>query len=109
MLRLGFIVALWLHTLLHRYAPSNRLIRRLQRQHPRNAEWRISLYAVPFFGAACLLWVLIDAGAPTWLYAVAGILIWDAGKFLTYGPATFLRRRLTRARDALRTRSTVQR
>ena len=109
MLRLSFIIALWLHTMLHRYAPSNRLIRRLQRQHPRNAEWRITLCAVPCFITACVLWGLIDAGAPTWLYAVAGILIWDACKFLPFGLVTALRTLPNHALQLLRTRDKTSR
>ena len=60
------------------------------------------LLAIPYLYAATLLTVLIDDGAPRWLYVLVLLFIWNGLKFAIMGPVSvvlLIRARAWEARE----------
>ena len=48
------------------------------------------LLAVVYFYLAAVMSVLVDGGVSKWLYVVMLVCIWDALKFLIFGPVSLI-------------------
>lgn len=81
---------------LRRYMPTNIALDVIRTR--RGLKWGLPamLLAVPYLYAASLLTVLIDDGAPGWLYLLVLLFIWNALKFAIMGPVSVVL--LTRAK-----------
>lgn len=73
---------------LRRYMPTNIVLDAIRTR--RGLKWGVPamLLAVPYLYAASLLTVLIDDGAPGWLYLLVLLFIWNALKFAIVGPVS---------------------
>ncbi|NHN54341.1 sulfate permease [Calidifontibacter sp. DB0510] len=85
---------------LRRYMPTNIALDAIRTR--RGLKWGVPamLLAIPYLYAASVLTVLIDDGAPDWLYVLVFLFIWNALKFAIMGPVSVAL--LIRARAAER-------
>lgn len=87
---------------LRRYMPTNIALDAIRTR--RGLKWGVPamLLAIPYLYAASLLTVLIDDGAPRWLYVLVLLFIWNALKFAIIGPVSvvlLIRARAWEARE----------
>lgn len=73
---------------LRRYMPTNIALDAI-RTRP-GLKWGLPamLVAIPYLYAASFLTVLVDDGAPGWLYLLVLLFIWNALKFAIMGPVS---------------------
>ena len=77
-------------TFLRRWMPTNILLDRLRTR--RGLKWGVpamGLGIVYFFGAAVSI-ALINGGWSAWLYVVFAMCLWNALKFVLFGPISLL-------------------
>lgn len=98
MFRLIWAASIHTRYFLRRYMPTNIALDAIRTR--RGLKWGVPamLLAVPYLYAASLLTVLIDDGAPGWLYLLVLLFIWNALKFAIMGPVSVVL--LLRARAA---------
>lgn len=101
MLRTIWIASLYVRAFMRRFMPTNIALDKLRSR--RGLKWGVPamLFSVAYFYLAALTSVLIDGGASKWLYLVMIVCIWNAFKFLIFGPlsvVTLLRVRLAERR-----------
>jgi len=91
--------------LLQRYAPTNRLIWFLHRRENLRYGVPAMLLSIPYLLIARGALALIEVSAPEWLYLVFILCIWNAIKFLVWGPISLTvlgKARLREARELKR-------
>ena len=107
MIRLIWTLSAHTRYYLRRYMPTNRLLDAI-RCRP-NLKWGIPamLLAIPYFAIAYWCTTLIDLGGPGWLHLIVLLCIYNAFKFLIFGPLSLARllkarhhERAARAREA---------
>ncbi|MBC9943185.1 sulfate permease [Leucobacter sp. cx-328] len=102
MLALIWHLSSFANDLLQRYAPTNRLIWFLRRRENLRYGVLAMLFSVPYLLIARGALALIGVGAPEWLYLVFILCIWNAIKFLVWGPISLLFLTKARFREAER-------
>ena len=90
MLRTIWIASLYTRAFMRRFMPTNIVLDKL-RTH-RGLKWGVPamLLAIVYFYLAALMSVLVDGGASKWLYVVMLVCIWNAFKFLIFGPVSLV-------------------
>lgn len=90
MLRFIWISSIYTRAFMRRFMPTNIVLDKLRTR--RGLKWGVPamLLAGFYFYLAALMSVLIDGGAPKWLYVVMLVCIWNAFKFLIYGPVSLV-------------------
>lgn len=98
MLRTIWIASLYVRAFMRRFMPTNIALDKLRTR--RGLKWGVPamLLAVAYFYLAALMSVLIDGGASKWLYVQMLVCIWNAFKFLIFGPVSLVQ--LVRVRTA---------
>lgn len=96
---------------LRRYMPTNIALDAI-RTRP-GLKWGVPamLVAIPYLYAASFLTVLVDDGAPGWLYLLVLLSIWNALKFAIMGPVSvvlLIRARAAELRQRRAARRTVE-
>lgn len=88
MFRSIWVASAHIRYFLRRYMPTNIALDAIRTR--RGLKWGVPamLLAVPYMYAASLLTVLIDDGAPGWLYLLVLLFIWNALKFAIVGPVS---------------------
>lgn len=73
------------------WMPTNILLDALRTRH--GLKWGVPamLLAVPYFAVAYWCTALVAGGAPGWLYLVFLLCVYNAFKFLIYGPISLAR------------------
>lgn len=96
MLRLIWTLSVYIRSFMRRFMPTNMALDALRTR--RGLKWGVPamLLAAVYFYAASVMTVLIDSGGSRWLYLVMLVCIWNALKFIVYGPVSLIR--LARAR-----------
>lgn len=105
MLTLIWHLSSFANDLLQRYAPTNRLIWFLRRRENLRYGVPAMLLSIPYLLIARGALALIEMGAPEWLYLVFILCIWNAIKFLVWGPISLTvlgKARLREARELKR-------
>lgn len=102
MLTLIWHLSSFANDLLQRYAPTNRLIWFLRRRENFRYGVPAMLLSIPYLLIARGALALIEVGAPEWLYLVFILCIWNAIKFLVWGPVSLLYLAKARFREAKR-------
>lgn len=106
MFRLLWNLSIRVRLFLQTYMPTNILLDALRTR--RGLKWGVPamLIAAPYLLGAWLLTVWIADGGPGWLNLLVLLSIWNALKFLVYGPLSLLllaRARVRERRDSART------
>lgn len=85
MLRLIWTLSIYVHSIMRRFMPTNIALDALRTR--RGLKWGVPAMslAVVYLFAASFITVLIEGGAPKWLYVVAFVCIWNAMKFIING------------------------
>lgn len=85
MLRLIWILSIYVRSFMRRFMPTNIALDALRTC--RGLTWGVPamLLAVGYIFAASFISVLINDGAPKWLYVLVLICIWNALKFIING------------------------
>lgn len=75
---------------LRRWMPTNVLLDRLRTR--RGLKWGVPAmgFGIVYFLAAAVTVTLINGGWPPWLYVVFTLCLWNALKFLLFGPISLL-------------------
>ena len=105
MLTLIWHLSSFANDLLQRYAPTNRLIWFLHRRENLRYGVPAMLLSIPYLLIARGALALIEVSAPEWLYLVFILCIWNAIKFLVWGPISLTvlgKARLREARELKR-------
>lgn len=91
MLRTIWIASLYIRAFMRRFMPTNIVLDKLRTR--RGLKWGVPamFLGVVYFYLAALMSVLVDGGASKWLYIVMLVCIWNAFKFLFFGPVSLLR------------------
>ncbi len=105
MFRLLWNLSIRVRLFLRTYMPTNILLDALRTR--RGVKWGVPamLLAVPYLLGAWLLTGWIADGGPGWLNLLVLLFIWNALKFLVFGPLSLLllaRARLRERRDSTR-------
>ncbi|OJU39333.1 MAG: sulfate permease [Microbacterium sp. 69-10] len=103
MLRTIWIASLYVRAFMRRFMPTNIALDKLRTR--RGLKWGVPamLLAGVYFYLAAVMNVLVDGGSSKWLYVVMLVCIWNAFKFLVFGPislVTLMRVRLSERRAA---------
>jgi hypothetical protein len=103
MLRLIWIASIHIRQFMRRYMPTNILLNAIRTR--RGLKWGVPamLLALPYLYVASVCTVLIERGAPGWLYIVVIVCVWNALKFVWIGPVSvglLIRIRAAESRDA---------
>lgn len=108
MLRTIWIASLYVRAFMRRFMPTNIALDKLRTRS--GLKWGVPtmLLSVAYFYLATLMSVLIDDGASKWLYVVMLVCIWNAFKFLVFGPVSLVQLMRVRAAER-RARRTVDR
>lgn len=90
MLHTIWIASLYTRAFMRRFMPTNIVLDKLRTR--RGLKWGVPamLLAVVYFYLAALMSVLVDGGASKWLYVVMLVCIWNAFKFLIFGPVSLV-------------------
>lgn len=90
MLRTTWIASLYTRAFMRRFMPTNIVLDKLRTR--RGLKWGVPamLLAVVYFYLAAVMSVLVDGGASKWLYVVMLVCIWNAFKFLIFGPVSLV-------------------
>lgn len=90
MLRFIWIASLYVRAFMRRLMPTNIVLDKLRSR--RGLKWGIPamLLAVVYFYLAALMSVLVEHDASKWLYPVMVVCVWNAFKFLLYGPVSLV-------------------
>lgn len=90
MLRTIWIASLYVRAFMRRFMPTNIVLDKLRTRS--GLKWGVPamLLAVVYFYLAALMSVLVDGGASKWLYIVMLVCIWNAFKFLIFGPVSLV-------------------
>lgn len=90
MLRLIWTISVQLRYFMRRYMPTNILLDALRTR--RGLKWCVPamVLAIPYLYGASLSTVLIERGAPDWLYLIALVCLWNALKFIAVGPVSVI-------------------
>ncbi|AYY13007.1 sulfate permease [Actinobacteria bacterium YIM 96077] len=70
------------------HAPSNVLLAHLRTRRDLTASLIALLLGGAYMYAAAVCTVLVDRGAPEWLYATTGLFIWNGLKFAFFVPVS---------------------
>lgn len=91
MLRTIWIASLYFRAFMRRFMPTNIALDKLRTR--RGLIWGVPamLLSVVYFYLAALMSVLVDGGASKWIYLAMLVCIWNAFKFLFFGPVSLLR------------------
>lgn len=75
---------------MRRFMPTNIALNKLRTR--RGLKWGVPamLLSVVYLYLAALLSVLVDGGASKWLYVVMIVCVWNAFKFLIFGPVSLV-------------------
>ena len=111
MLRFIWISSIYIRAFMRRFMPTNIALDKLRTR--RGLKWGVPamLLAIVYFYLAAIMSVLVDGGASKWLYVVMLVCIWNAFKFLIYGPVslvTLMRVRLSERRARIATERAQQ-
>lgn len=100
MLRIIWIASLYIRAFMRRFMPTNIVLDKLRTR--RGLKWGVPamLLAAVYFYLAAFMSVLVEHGASKWLYLVMLVCVWNAFKFLLYGPVSLVH--LARVRAAER-------
>lgn len=104
MLNLIWVIGLNANALLQRYAPTNRILSWLRRRENLRYGVPAMLLAAPYLVAGWLIITVVEAGAPEWLRLIFLLLLWNAMKFIVFGPISLIklaRSKLRESRPAL--------
>lgn len=90
MLRLIWTLSVYVRSFMRRFMPTNIALDALRTR--RGLKWGVPamLLAVVYFYAASVATVLIDSGGFKWLYLVMLVCIWNALKFIVFGPVSLI-------------------
>ncbi len=104
MFRLLWNLSIHVRLFLRTYMPTNILLDALRSR--RGLKWGVPamLIAAPYLLGAWLLTLWIADGGPGWLYLLVLLFIWNALKFLVFGPLSLFllaRVRLRERRDSV--------
>ena len=99
MLRLIWIASIHIRQFMRRYMPTNILLNAIRTR--RGLKWGVPamLLALPYLYVASVCTVLIERGAPGWLYAAALVCVWNALKFIVVGPVSLVLLGRVKARE----------
>ena len=108
MLRLIWNLSIHTRTFLRVWMPTNILLDVLRTR--RGLKWGVPamLLSVVYFTIAYWCTTLIDGGAPGWLHLIVLLCIYNAFKFLIYGPISLVRLIAARRRERNEQRSQEQ-
>lgn len=90
MLRTIWIASLYTRAFMRRFMPTNIVLDKLRTRRGLKGGVPAMLLAVVYFYLAALMSVLVDGGASKWLYVVMLVCIWNAFKFLIFGPVSVI-------------------
>lgn len=90
MLRTIWIASLYTRAFMRRFMPTNIVVDKLRTRH--GLKWGVPsmLLAVIYFYLAAVMSVLVEHSASKWLYVVMIVCVWNAFKFLFYGPVSLV-------------------
>lgn len=90
MLRIIWIASLYTRAFMRRFMPTNIVLDKLRTR--RGLKWGVPamLASLVYFYLAALMSVLVEHGASKWLYLVMIVCVWNAFKFLFYGPVSLV-------------------
>lgn len=90
MFRLIWIASTHVRSFMRHWMPTNILLDKLRTGRGLKFGPIALLLAVAYFYLASLLTVIIDDGAPRWLYLITLVLIWNAFKMLWIVPISLV-------------------
>lgn len=90
MFRLIWIASIHVRSFIRRWMPTNILLDKFRTRRGLKFGPLALLLAVAYFYLASLLIVIIDDGAPRWLYLIALVLIWNGLKMLWIIPTSLI-------------------
>ncbi|WP_179258134.1 sulfate permease [Enemella evansiae] len=101
MLRLIWNISIRIRVFLRTWMPTNILLDALRTR--RGLKWGTPamLLSVVYFAIAYWCTTLIDGGAPGWLHLIVLLCIYNAFKFLIYGPISLVRLVAVRRRERI--------
>ncbi len=90
MIRPILAIASFIYSLLQRYAPSNIVLRWVRSR--RGLKWGVPamLLALPYLGLALWCSSLVAGGGPAWLNLLVLLSLWNAMKFIAFGPVSLI-------------------
>ena len=90
MIRLLMIASIHIRDFMRRYMPSNILLDLVRTR--RGLKWGVPAMGlgIAYFLAAAVSVTLINGGWSPWLYIVFALCLWNALKFLLFGPISLL-------------------
>ncbi|WP_166998410.1 sulfate permease [Paramicrobacterium fandaimingii] len=90
MFRLIWIASIHVRSFIRRWMPTNILLDKLRARRGLKYGPLALLLAIAYFYLARVLTVIIDDGAPRWLYLIALVLIWNGLKMLWIVPTSLI-------------------
>ncbi|MCV7713100.1 hypothetical protein M3C72_011790 [Micrococcus luteus] len=90
LIRTLWTLSIQTRAILRRWMPTNILLDRLRTRH--GLKWGVPAMGlgIAYFLAAAVSVTLINGGWSPWLYIVFALCLWNALKFLLFGPISLL-------------------
>ena len=90
MIRPVLAITSFIYSLLQRYAPSNIVLRWVRSR--RGLKWGVPamLLTLPYLGLALWCSSLAAGGGPAWLNLLVLLSLWNAMKFIAFGPISLI-------------------
>lgn len=90
MIRPVLAITSFIYSLLQRYAPSNIVLRWVRSR--RGLKWGVPamLLTLPYLGLALWCSSVLADGGPGWLNLVVFLCLWNALKFIVFGPISLV-------------------